>query len=316
MGTYLLKAMKDVLGDALTPAIQEAWATAYKQLADLMIGREEQIYQGCDGWTDWRDFVISEKVKESEEITSFSLKPQDGKPLPRFQPGQYISIRTDVPALKYLQSRQYSLSDAPHPDYYRISVKREFGLDLQHPDAPAHPGYISNILHDEKQVGDSLQVSHPTGSFCLDVKHDKAPLVLISAGVGLTPLLSMIKTLDEQEATQPISWIHATRNSKVQAFAKDMKDIAQRRPNMHLYVFMKYPSDTDAYGEDYQYSGRMNLGTLDREEDLFLNKTDAEYFICGPERFMIDMKETLRGYGVEEERIRLEVFGTGAIPTS
>ena len=303
--------MKDVLGDALTSEIHEAWAAAYKQLADVMIGREEQIYQESDDWTDWRSFTISEKVKESEEITSFYLKAQDGKSLPQYKPGQYVSIRTDVPALDYLQSRQYSLSDAPHSDHYRISVKRESGLDLEHPDAPAHPGYISNILHDERQIGDTLQVSHPAGEFFFDIEHDKRPLVLISAGVGLTPMLSILKTLDEQEATQPISWIHATRNSKVQAFGNDVKVIAQHRPNMHPHVFMKHPSDEDAQGEDYQFSGRMSLGKLDRDGDLFLDKPDAEYFICGPDRFMADMQKTLREYGVQEDRIKLEIFGTG-----
>lgn len=316
MGKYLLKAMKDVLGDALTPAVHQAWAAAYKQLANIMIGREEQIYQECDDWTDWRSFVISEKVIESEEITSSSLRPQDGRPLPTFRPGQYVSIRTDVPALHYLQSRQYSLSDAPHADHYRISVKRESGLDLEHPDAVAHPGYISSILHDKKQVGDRLQVSHPAGEFFLDVEHDKRPLVLISAGVGSTPMLSMMKTLDEQEATQPISWIHATRNLKMQAFGEDVRSIAQHRPNMHPHVFMKYPSDKDTEGKDYQFSGRMSLGRLDREGDLFLDKKDAEYFVCGPERFMTDMQKTLREYGVEEERIKVEFFGTGAMSSS
>ncbi len=316
MGEHLLKAMKSVLGDAFTPTIHQAWAAAYKQLADLMIGREEQIYEECNDWTDWRDFGVSEKVEEFEEITSFSLKPQDKNPLPPFRPGQYVSIRTDVPSLHYLKSRQYSLSDAPHADHYRISVKREPGLDLEHPDAVAHPGYISNILHDQNQVGGMLQVSHPAGEFFLDVEHDKCPLVLISAGVGLTSMLSMMKSLDEQEATQPISWIHATRNSKVQAFGEDVRSMAQHRPNMHPHVFMKYPSDKDTEGKDYQFSGRMSLGKLDREGDLFLYKKDAEYFICGPERFMTDMQKTLREYGVEEDRIKLELFGTGAMSNS
>ena len=316
MGKYLLKAMKDVLGEAFTPAIHEAWAAAYEQLAGVMIGREHQIYQESDEWTDWRDFFISEKVEESEEITSFSLKPKDGKPLPQYKPGQYISIRTEVPTLHYLQPRQYSLSDAPHKDHYRISVKRESGLDLERPEAFAHQGYISNILHTDKQVGDVLQVSHPAGEFFLDIHHDKSPIVLISAGVGLTPMLSILRSLDEHKATQPVSWIHATRNSKVQAFGKDVKSIAQRRPNVRSHVFMKYPSDSDAEGMDYQFSGRMSLGKLDREGDLFLDKQDAEYFICGPERFMVDMQETLRGYGVQDERIRLEVFGTGALPAN
>ena len=305
--------MKDVLGDALTEPLREAWATAYKQLADLMIGRESQLYDEADGWVDWRDFEIADKIRESDEITSFLLKPVDGKRLPSYQPGQYISIRTEVPDLKYLQSRQYSLSDAPRKDRYRISVKREQGLDLAQPDAPAHPGYISNVLHNEKQVGDVLQVSHPAGEFFLDVAHDKRPLVLISAGVGLTPMLSIMKSLAEQNATQPISWIHGTRNSKVQAFGKDVEDIAAKHHNIHLSVFLGQPSEKDMIGKDYKFTGRMRLEKLDRKSDLLLDKSDAVYFICGPQRFMSDMSASLKTLGVGEERIKLEIFGTGEL---
>ncbi|MCJ1293563.1 hypothetical protein MMC34_005118 [Xylographa carneopallida] len=134
VGNCLLDAMKEVLGDALTPEIHTAWAVAYRQLADLMIGREAQLYKERDDWTDWRDCVIARKIQESEEVTSFYLEPRrkNGdrtRPLPSYHPGQFISIRTEVPQLKHLQPRQYSLSDAPRPEYYRVSVKREEGLD-------------------------------------------------------------------------------------------------------------------------------------------------------------------------------------------
>ncbi|KAJ6164013.1 hypothetical protein N7470_002685 [Penicillium chermesinum] len=161
VGKYLLEAMGEVLGDALTPEIKDAWGAAYWQLADIMIGRESQIYQQSEGWTDWRDFKIADKVKESDEITSFYLSPTDGKPLPTFNPGQYISVLVNVPELKYLQPRQYSLSDKPSPEYYRISVKREKGLSSFQPDAASHPGYVSNILHDTFNKGDTIKVSHP-----------------------------------------------------------------------------------------------------------------------------------------------------------
>src|SRR5271156_6256425 len=161
VGKYLLAAMQQVLGAALTPEILEAWKAAYGQIADLMINREAKLYQGSDGWTDWRDMKVAKKVRESEEVTSFYLEPCDGKPLPSFLPGQYISVQIEVPELKYLQARQYSLSKAPTPDHYRISVKRDRGLDAKHSDAPAHPGYISNILHGHKEVGDTVKVSHP-----------------------------------------------------------------------------------------------------------------------------------------------------------
>jgi nitric oxide dioxygenase len=113
-------------------------------------------------------------------------------------PGQYISIRTSVPDLHYLQARQYSLSDKPTPDHYRITVKKEPALDIENPKAKSHPGYISNILHDEKNIGDLIQVSHPAGEFYLNTREEtdtNAPIVLISAGVGLTPDLSILSTL-------------------------------------------------------------------------------------------------------------------------
>ena len=285
-----------------------------------MIGREKQLYKERDAWTDWREFTITDKVIESDEITSFHLKPNDGKPLPKFHPGQYVSIRTSVPALKHLQSRQYSLSDAPQPSSYRISVKKELGLDLAHLAAPAHPGYVSNVLHDSKQIGDTLQLSHPAGEFFLNPSHGdhRKPIILISAGVGLTPMLSIIRTLDKQDSHhQPISWIHGTRSSRVHAFSKEIHDIAERHPsNVRTEVFMSHPAEEDALGRDYQFAGRMSLGVLDREGDLFLHKPDAEYFICGPAGFMKDMQETLLGYGVQQVRIKMEVFGTGVIGAS
>ena len=282
-----------------------------------MIGREKQLYKDRQDWTDWREFTIVDKVVDSEEITSFHLKPTDGKPLPKYHPGQYVSIRTHVPSLKYLQSRQYSLSDAHHPDRYRISVKKELGLHLDHPAAPAHPGYVSSILHADRQIGDTIQVSHPAGEFYFDASHgDKKPIVLISAGVGLTPMLSIIRTLEKHDSTQPISWIHGTRSSRVHAFKKDIDEIVQNHANVKAQVFMTHPEEKDAKGVDYQYSGRMSLGVLDKEGDLFLDKGDAEYYICGPERFMADMQATLLGFGVEEGRVKMEVFGTGAIPSA
>ncbi|GIK05030.1 hypothetical protein Aspvir_009129 [Aspergillus viridinutans] len=143
VGKYLLETMKEVLGDACTDDILDARAAAYWALADIMIAREGTLYKESQGWTNWRQFRVATKVRESDEITSFYLMPLDGKPLPNFKPGQYISVRVDVPRLKYPQARQYSLSDAPRSDYYRISVKKESGLNPRAPGAKRHPGYVS-----------------------------------------------------------------------------------------------------------------------------------------------------------------------------
>ncbi|KAL9098437.1 MAG: hypothetical protein Q9163_005898 [Psora crenata] len=318
VGTYLLRAMKSVLGPALTPEVQAAWGGAYQQLANVLISREEQIFRESNGWTDWQEMVIRRKIKESEEIASFYLEPRDrGKTarLPVYLPGQYVSIRIHVPQLSFLQARQYSLSDAPNPEYYRISVKKEKGVDPLHPEAHIHPGHISNILHDIKQVGDVLEVSHPAGEFFFDVRNaaeKQRPLVLISAGVGLTPLLSIMNAVVAEDSAQPISWIHATRSTSVQAFAREIRMLAESRQNVRAYVFNRnLKGDVVLPGKYHQYEGRMNLDRLDKE-DLFLNRRDAAYFICGPEKFMEDMEKKLIEYGVDTERIKIELFGTGS----
>lgn len=317
VGNYLLRAMKEVLGDVLTPDIHNAWAVAYQQLAKLMIGREAQLLEEAINWHDWRDFRIIQKIRESSEITSFHLAPLDGKPLPSYLPGQYISIRTSVPDIHYLQARQYSLSDAPHANYSRVTIKKEQAMDLDDPNAKAHPGYISNILHNEKDVGDSVQVSHPAGEFFLDTRQQDSsdvPIVLVSAGVGLTPNLSIFNTLIAKDSKRRISWVHASRNSRVQAFRDHIKKIANTHDNVQSHVFIKEPGENDVEGVDYQFTGRMSLNKLNTDHDLFIHDPKAEYYICGPDSFMADMARYLEvEQGVEARRIKIEVFGTGEI---
>ncbi|KAJ5701151.1 hypothetical protein N7488_008699 [Penicillium malachiteum] len=309
---YLLEAMGQVLGDALTPEIKDAWATAYWQLADIMIGREKQIYQQNDGWTDWREFKISDKVKESEEITSFYLAPVDGKPLPSFRPGQYISVQVYVPELKHLQPRQYSLSDKPNPDYYRISVKKEKGLNTAESGATAHPGYVSNLLHDSFNKGDTLKVSHPCGDFFLSTEESSSPVALISAGVGLTPLTSILNELTSKSADRKLHFVHGSRTSSVRAFKEHFADLETKNPNLQTTFFTSHPSEEDKEGVDYTFAGRVDLDKL-ASKDLFLDVPEATYYICGPDKFMTDMEASLKSKGVKAAHIKMELFGTGGI---
>jgi nitric oxide dioxygenase len=316
VGQFLLEAMGEVLGAALTPEIHDAWATAYWQLADIMIGRERQIYDQSEGWTDWRDFKITDKVKESEEITSFYLAPVDGKLLPAFQPGQYISVQTYVPALKYPQARQYSLSDQPKPDYYRISVKRELGLNPAEPGATANPGYLSNVLHDNFNVGDTLQVSHPCGDFFLSPTDAETahPIVLISAGVGLTPLTSILNTLTSQSSSsRKLHFIHGARSSSARAFKDHISALPKEFPSLRTTFFTSHPQAADKEGVDYDHVGRVDLGKL-ADQGLFLDDVKTEYYICGPDKFMTDIESSLKAKGVSADRIKMETFGTGGVP--
>ena len=301
VGQYLLRAMGDVLGSALTIDILNAWGAAYSQLADLMIQREEQLLDSANGWVDWRDFRISDKVKESEEITSLYLEPVDGQRLPSFLPGQYVSIQTNVPQLQLLQSRQFSLSDAPHPAYYRISVRKN------------HCGCISKILHEETAIGDVLKVSYPHGEFFLDRQQDKdSPIVLLSAGVGLTPVISILNSLTMHDSERYISFIHGSRDSASRAFHSHVRKKALRHPNIKHITFLTAPdADHDTQGRCYNYAGRLDLGKLDSTSELLLGHKQTQYFLCGPNDFITDVTRGLEGMGVELSRIKSEMFGAG-----
>ncbi|KAF3402091.1 Flavohemoprotein [Penicillium rolfsii] len=317
VGKFLLEAMGEVLGDALTPEIKEAWGVAYWQLADIMIGREKQIYQESEGWTDWREFKITDKVQESEEITSFYLAPVDGQPLPAFRPGQYISVQINVPELEYLQPRQYSLSDQYSQDYYRISVKKEKGLPATDAAAASHPGYVSNLLHDKYTKGDIVNVSHPCGDFFLSATavEPSTPVVLLSAGVGLTPMTSILNTLTSKSAPpeRKLHFIHGARTSGARAFKEHVAKLKKSHANLQTTFFTSHPTEAEKQGVDFDHVGRVDLSKLDAKKDLFVDVPTTEYYICGPDKFMTDVQAALKQNGVGDDRIKMELFGTGGI---
>jgi nitric oxide dioxygenase len=318
VGTHLIETMKTVLGDAATPEILEAWGAAYWQLANLMIGKEDALYKAAKGWDNWQDFKIARKEKESDEITSFYLTPVDASlKLPVHKPGQYISVNVFVDELDggVWQARQYSLSDAPGKNYLRISVKREPGLEIGEPKHMTHAGYLSNLLHEKKEVGDVVRVSHPFGDFFFDEKDDDkdAPVVLISAGVGLTCLTSVLNALVEKKSSRPISWIHGARNSNTRAFKRHIDGLVAENANVHAMYFGSSPKESEVEGRDYHVKGRVDLEKVDKGI-LFADNEKTQYFVCGPMHFMLDVEEKLKSYGVPAERVKMELFGTGGVP--
>ncbi len=315
VGEHLMGAIGAVLGDAATPEIVDAWTTAYGVLAAVFVGREKQLYQAHADWVGWRKFRIARKAVEAEGIASFYLEPADGVPLPTYLPGQYISLQTFVPQLGHVQSRQYSLSQAPRRegDYYRISVRKNNG------EAAGVPGLISNALHDDLAVGDVVELTHPQGEFLVDPadrSREGVPMVLMSAGVGATPILAILDsaTGDAPDTVRrPISWLHASRSRAVQPFATAVRAIQRANADrMSSHVFLKTVGPDDRQGVDYDFGGtRMDLGQVDRDKHLFVGDARAEYFLCGPEAFMVDMRQALEEMGVARERVFLELFATG-----
>lgn len=321
VGEFLLKTMKDVLGEAATDGLLDAWGAAYWQLANVMIQKETQMYQTTSYWPEWQDLRIARKEKESEDITSFYLEPVDAAfELPIFKPGQYVSVNVFVEELDggVWQARQYSLSDAPGKPYLRISVKREPGIEIGEPKHMTHAGYLSNMLHDKKDVGDVLKLSHPFGDFFFEDEDDKdavekAPVVLLSAGVGLTCLMSILNTLVGQGRPRPVTWIQGSRDSTVRSFKRHVDELAAGNKNLHRFYFSSSPAEGEVEGQDYDIRGRVELDRVDKKW-LFTDNKKTQYFTCGPRQFMVDVARKLKSFGVESERVHMELFGTGGVP--
>lgn len=310
---YLLDAFAEVLGPVMTPQVREAWAKAYWMLAKMLIGREAQLYREFNKWQGYRKFRIEKKVEEADDIWSFYLVPSDGKRLPPFQPGQYVSVQVRLADKGYLQSRQYSLSDAPRPDYYRVTVKRDEGLQVnragRYGAGALNPGVVSNLLIDDKEEGDFVEVSHPAGEVFLDMQNtSNVPIVLISAGVGASPMMSILNTVSERQPHRPVSWIHGSRRSV--PFYDQVRRIARNRPNFRSNIFKTHLAESDVCGVNYDHDFRMDLAKIDRE-DLYISHGATEYFICGPEQFMFEMAEYLKSQKVDSSRMHFELFSTG-----
>ncbi len=310
VGKYLLRAFGEVLGPAMTPAVFAAWEKAYWLLANMLIGREAQLYKDFERWTSWRKFKIDRVVPEAEDIFSFYLVPQDGMKLPKFFPGQYVSLRIYSPE-GYMQARQYSLSEAWREDYYRISVKRDEGARYSNSVSNSyfHLGLVSNILINHMGAGSIVELSHPAGDFFLDVNNtSNMPLVLISAGVGVTPMVAIANTVTDMQPRRHISWIQGSRRSV--PFEEHVAQLQRRNSNFRTNVFETHLANSGAIGVSYDYDFRMDLAKVS-EDDLYLQNSGTEYYVCGPEQFMLEMSDYLKAKGVEAARVKFELFATG-----
>ncbi|WP_391560416.1 NO-inducible flavohemoprotein [Robertmurraya sp.] len=301
VGRNLLAAIKDVLGNAATDEIIQAWAEAYGVIADAFIQVEAEMYREAEqqkgGWEGFRRFTVVKKVKESEVITSFYLKPEDGGSISLFQPGQYISVKAEVDGETYTHIRQYSLSEAPGKDYYRISVKREDAVG-QNPQ-----GIVSAYLHNQVQEGDVIPISAPAGDFVLDM-NKQIPVVLISGGVGLTPMVSMLNTLAAR-GDRPVTYIHAAINSKYHAMREHVQQLAVGHEHVTSYVCYEKPSEEDRITWKFDKEGYIDLAWL----KSILPSNQADFYFCGPIPFMKVIYSALKEWGVQADQIHFEFFG-------
>jgi nitric oxide dioxygenase len=294
VGKHLLDAIQAVLGDAATPELLAAWGEAYGVLANVLIEAEKTLYAKA-GVTpgELQTLVVREVRQESDNVKSFYLQTLDGKSPGNFHPGQYISVAGTVDGLRQL--RQYSLSDAPDQPWWRISVKRE--------DENQPAGRISNWLHDDIHVGDMLQTSVAFGDFKPAIEGED-PIVLLSAGVGITPMISVLNTLATRNPNRRVVFAHAARHGGHHPLRGDLRNARAKLKAMTEVQFYENPQADDEVGVDYQHTGRMALGKLGL--DAF---PQANIYLCGPSGFMQQQWKSLVGAGVAPSRIHREVFG-------
>ncbi|MGO2353827.1 MAG: NO-inducible flavohemoprotein [Marinomonas foliarum] len=294
VGHHLLETLRELAPEAFTKDVEEAWAAAYTQLAGIFIKVEADLYaeraaqQG--GWKDFRCFRVASKTPESDLVTSFVFEPVDGGAVIDYQPGQYLGVKLHPKGNEFDEIRQYSLSTTPNGKNYRISVKREGTGDIK--------GVMSNYLHDHLNVGDEIEAMPPAGDFVFQDK--QAPVVLISGGVGLTPMQAMLDTLAKQQYSHPVSYLHACAHQGQHSFKEHVNSL---KDQLNLSVHTWY-EQTDSEEEDV-INGMMQLDAI--KDSLPL--TNGEFYLCGPVGFMMFVKQQLLTLGVEADRIHYELFG-------
>ncbi|MFH9712971.1 globin domain-containing protein [Streptomyces luteogriseus] len=291
---YLFGAIAEVLGDAVTPEVAAAWDEVYWLMAGALIGREARLYQdaGVEPGKVWRQWTVVERRAETPDVVSFLLRPADGRPAPRARAGQYVSVRVLMTDGVH-QLRQYSLSSDPGGDQRRITVKRVAGT------AGAPDGEVSDLLHTQIHEGDELTLSAPFGDVFLDDAADAtAPVVLVSAGIGGTPMTGILAHLTALGSTRPVLVLHADRSPADHALRTETSKVAGQLPGARAVFWYEHPGAEEPDARE----GLMNLDGIELPEN-------ATVFLCGPLPFMRDVRAQLLHAGVPAQHIRYEVFG-------
>jgi len=291
VGLHLIETLRELLQEKFTQQVESAWTAAYGVLASVFIHREEQLYSEREnaqgGWRGKRAFALVEKKQESALVTSFIFEPIDQQPVIDYQAGQYVGIELKPNNSDYVEIRQYSLSDKPNGKSYRISVKRETGEPN---------GLMSNHLHDNLSLGDLVDLHAPAGDFFFIERN--APVVLISAGVGLTPMQSILEKLAEDRYCNDVYYIHACESEIQHSFEKRTHDICTEQGwNFHTWY------NTGNVCKENTSNGFVDFCNIDIPLD------NGNFYLCGPVAFMHFAKVQLTQLGVRDDKIHYEVFG-------
>lgn len=281
VGQHLIAAIQEVLGDAATPELLDAWVEAYGLLADALIATEQALYsQNKHAPDSWIKMMVVEKKQVSDGIISYTLKSQNNTPLPKFKAGQYMSVAVFLESLNLRQIRQYSLSDSTEKDTYRITVKSEKA------NASKPEGMVSNWIHQHLDVGSIIDGSHPYGNFTPAIMNNE-PIALISAGVGITPMISILNTMKTENPNRKVLFTHTTRSKNEVPYLQEIEVAKAQMPNLTV-----------------------KLRSRGEEENQEANEHAYDiHYICGPQAFMDDQRAVLLSLGIKENCIHREVFG-------
>ena len=297
VGKALLQAIAETLDIPMDHTIIKAWREAYTALADIFIQHEESLYlknsQTHHGWRGFREFSIQRIEQETPQVKSFYLVPTDGQGLSHFKPGQYVGVKlTQQGPQTYDEIRQYSLSDHPLKAFYRISVKAEDNKPK---------GYVSNHLHDNMKVGERLLLSAPCGDFHTPVQQTR-DRILISGGIGITPMMSMLKHGLSQDTEYSTTFIHCAQNPDFHCFLDETAALQAQHHFKYYCSYMDASSDTPPHGE---HQGYLSAEILSR----WIEHRDADVYFCGPMPFMQALRSLLLSIGFDEGQLHYETFG-------
>jgi ferredoxin-NADP reductase/MOSC domain-containing protein YiiM len=280
------------------PALSKGWQSSFQAMlkqdsisttvaGNPGLANEEQ----APAWPGFREMRVANINKESDSVTSFILEPIDGQPLPLFQAGQFVVLRLHLEPDKAPVLRSYSLSDLPEADHFRISVKSELN------------GIGSSFLCNRAREGDVLDVSAPRGSFTL--RPSQSPVVLLSAGVGATPVMSMLHALAAGKSQREIWWIYGAPNRVDHPFAEESRSLLKQLSRGREYIVYSRPAAIDQLGADFDATGHIDTALLAR---IGVSR-DSDFYLCGPSSFLQSMRDGLRNWGVLAENVHTEIFG-------